>query len=82
MDMKKKVLFTAMIGLVLLPFLVYGQSEQATSNSPPVAQPLVREGDFAVRLVETLKIGSAQNEAEAEITSSIINTASSSPSIR
>jgi hypothetical protein len=55
-----------MVGLLLLPFLVYGQSEQTTSNSPPVAQNLVREGDFAVRLVEMLKIGSAQNEAEAE----------------
>ena len=33
---------------------------------PPVAQPLVREGDFALRLVEVLKIGKADNEAEAE----------------
>jgi hypothetical protein len=36
------------------------------SGAPPVAQPLIREGDFAVKLVDTLNIGTAKNEAEAE----------------
>ncbi len=34
--------------------------------APPVAQTLIREGDFALKLAETLKIGQANSEAEAE----------------
>jgi hypothetical protein len=36
------------------------------SGAPPVAQTLIREGDFAVKLTEALKIGTAKNEVEAE----------------
>jgi hypothetical protein len=50
-----------------MPFAVYGQSEQAASNSPPpVSQELVPEGDFALKLVTVLKLGTASNEAQAE----------------
>ena len=68
--------------LVLFPARFYGQEQpgemaanppsptllmnQRAANSPPVAQPLVPEGAFAVQLVEALKIGQAQNEAQAE----------------
>jgi hypothetical protein len=44
---------------------------------PPVAQPLVREGDFAVRLVTALDLGQTSNEAEAE---SILTQAGIAPS--
>ena len=42
------------------------QSDQSTSAVPPVAQPLVREGDFAIGLVKVLEIGIPQKEADAE----------------
>jgi hypothetical protein len=41
-------------------------AEGVSSQAPPVAQPLIREGDFAVRLAEALKIGMVNSEAEAE----------------
>jgi hypothetical protein len=41
-------------------------SRTVTTGSPPVAQTLVREGDFAVKLADALKIGNPENEAEAE----------------
>ena len=63
--------------LVLVPMGVYGQEEtsgppptpltdQMSANTPPVEQPLVPEGVFAVQLVEALKMGQAQDEAQAE----------------
>jgi hypothetical protein len=47
---------------------VAAQSRETTTQPPPIAQPLVREGDFAIKLTEALKIGQAKNEAEAEST--------------
>jgi len=38
----------------------------AGKQDPPIAQTLVREGDFAVKLAEVLKVGQAKSEAEAE----------------
>ena len=68
--------------LVLFPVPFYGQGQrgeaageaplptpltnQMSATSPPVAQPLVPEGVFAVELAEALKIGQAQDEAQAE----------------
>jgi hypothetical protein len=39
---------------------------QAGNQAPPIAQTLIREGEFAVKLAEVLKIGQAKGEAEAE----------------
>jgi hypothetical protein len=52
-------------------FLVLGLSpelrgQEPASQAPPVEQTLVREGEFAVKLVERLGMGTPQNEAEAE----------------
>ena len=68
--------------LVLFPAPFYGQGQsggvagkaplptpmanQMSATSLPVAPPLVPEGAFAVQLVEALKIGQAQDEAQAE----------------
>jgi len=68
--------------LVLFPVPFYGQGQrgeaageaplptpltnQMSATSPPVAPPLVPEGVFAVELAEALKIGQAQDEAQAE----------------
>jgi Domain of unknown function (DUF4124) len=41
-------------------------SQEAAKPFPPIAQTLVREGDFAIKLAEALKIGTAKSEAEAE----------------
>ncbi len=63
----KKLLAIAMVfGLILVPYTIYAQSDQQASKPPPVAAPLVREGDFAVKLVGALNLGTAGNEAEAE----------------
>jgi hypothetical protein len=45
---------------------VGAQSGKTATQAPPVAPPLIREGDFAIKLVEALKIGQAESEAEAE----------------
>ncbi|HYA92142.1 MAG TPA: DUF4124 domain-containing protein, partial [Thermodesulfobacteriota bacterium] len=42
------------------------ETREAARDAPPIAQPLIREGDFAVKLAEVLKIGQARGEAEAE----------------
>ena len=41
-------------------------SGEMVRQAPPIEQALIREGDFAIKLAETLKIGHAQSEAEAE----------------
>jgi len=46
------------------------------TKQPPIAQTLVREGDFAMKLAESLKIGKPAGEAEAE---SILATAGIAP---
>jgi hypothetical protein len=63
-----KHLLTAIVifGMLMMPFAVYAQSDQQTTQAPPVAPALVREGDFAMKLVSALKIGTASNEADAE----------------
>ena len=45
---------------------VGAQSGETATQPPPIAQTLIREGDFAIKLAEALKIGQAKSEAEAE----------------
>ena len=45
---------------------VAAQPREVAAQAPPIAQTLIREGDFAVKLAEALKIGQAKSEAEAE----------------
>ena len=64
-----KKLSAIAIGLALLLMsspAAYPQARQTTTTPPPVASTLVREGDFATRLVSDLEIGMAENETEAE----------------
>jgi len=44
----------------------YSRSEQNKPGPPPTGQSLVREGSFAVKLAEALKIGPVRSEAEAK----------------
>jgi hypothetical protein len=52
--------------LFLMPCFAMSQSEQTTVGNPPLEQPLIREGDMAVKLVEALRLGTPESEAEAE----------------
>jgi hypothetical protein len=64
--MEKLLPIGATIFLVLIPLMVNAQSGQNRPEPPSVEQTLVREGSFAMKLAEVLKIGQAQSEAEAE----------------
>ena len=64
--MKKLIAASAIVFLLSIPVISYAQPGQNAQKAPPVSQPLVREGNFAIKLVEVLKLGTAKNEAEAE----------------
>ena len=42
------------------------QPGKTATQAPSVAAPLIREGDFAIKLAEALKLGRVESEAEAE----------------
>ncbi len=62
--MKTLVLF--ILGLLLFVPLSALAVEKGAYNTPPIEQNLVREGDFAVRLADTLSLVKTDNEADAE----------------
>ena len=64
--MKSLLAISIAFALFLMPFAVYGQSEQTTTKAPPVSQTLVPEGDFALKLVTALNLGTATTEVQAE----------------
>ncbi len=68
--MRKRLSIMLAAGLLLYPFAAfaadYGSQPSQTQQTPPVAQPLVREGDFAVKLAATLDLGTPTDEAVAE----------------
>lgn len=49
---------------------------QSTTQGPPISQTLIREGDFAINLAESLRLGRASSEVEAE---SLLASAGISP---
>jgi hypothetical protein len=51
---------------LLLPILAFAQTYEATSASPPIEQPLVREGTLAVALTGALQLGQTTSEVDAE----------------
>jgi hypothetical protein len=69
-------IMTTLVGLLLMPIMTYAQTQQATVKAPPVEQPLVREGDFAVELAKQFNLGTTSDEAEAE---SILGSVGISP---
>jgi hypothetical protein len=64
--MKKLLVIATAFGLFMMPFVVYSQSEQTTVQAPAIEQTLVPEGDFAMKLVVSLKMGTTETEAQAE----------------
>jgi hypothetical protein len=67
--MRKWLSIMLAAGLVLYPFATfaedYGSQTSQTQQVPPVAQTLVREGDFAIKLAATLDLGNPTDEAVA-----------------
>lgn len=63
-----RFLSLALMGLLLLllPNVVTAQSEYASADPPSIGQPLLREGDLAVKLAQALSLGASQDEVEAE----------------
>jgi len=59
-------IITIFIGLLLMSVVIHAQSVQAATKAPPIGQPLVREGDFAIKLVGALNLGTTSDAAEAE----------------
>jgi hypothetical protein len=70
----KKILVSgsAMLAFIVAVFLLaptavtYADSDLDKSASPPIAQTLVREGDFAAKLSSALSLGTAEDEVAAE----------------
>jgi len=64
--MNKIFITVITVALFLLPLNLYAQSEQTSTGAPPISQALIPEGDFAVKLASALKLGTPDNEAQAE----------------
>jgi len=69
------ILATIMV-FAMVPAITYGHAYQTDNGSPPISQPLVREGTVALKLVDVLSLGNTASEAEAE---SLLNSAGISP---
>lgn len=52
--------------LFLFPTMMFAQAEPPVSGPPPIGQQLVREGDFAIKLLAALSLGNAEDEVDAE----------------
>jgi len=74
----KSLLLTiiTVLAFVLVPTMLFAQTYQPSRASPPIEQPLVREGTLAVKLVDVLGLGITTDEAQAE---SLLTSAGVSP---
>ncbi len=63
--LKLKV-FVVCVPLLLMPALAHAQTVQTQQGPPPVVQPLVDEGTFAIRLGAALGVITTDDEVEAE----------------
>jgi hypothetical protein len=64
--MKRFVALSLAAGVLLMPLVYDLLAARSSWSAPPVAQPLVREGDFAASLMDSLGLGPANSEEEAE----------------
>ncbi len=65
--MKRLLSIVGVLCLLLMPLAAQAAGNPSGSK-PPVEQPLVREGDFAVKLANVLNLTNGDDEAEAEST--------------
>jgi hypothetical protein len=68
-----RVLIFIVGSLLLMHGLAMAQPEQMKAGNLPLEQPLIREGDLAMKLVEALKLGTPESETEAESTLSSVD---------
>jgi hypothetical protein len=71
--MKRVLLILVAAGLVLAPYTASVNAQVSTSGRPPIEQPLVSEGEFAVELATALNLTSSHDEAAAEDALASIN---------
>ena len=68
--MKTLLVILTAAALIMYPFAAfsadYGSQSSQSQQAPPVAQTLVREGDFAIKLAVKLNLGSPTDESSAE----------------
>ncbi|MFZ0946429.1 MAG: hypothetical protein WB930_00580 [Syntrophobacteraceae bacterium] len=64
--MKAMLVMIVAVSLVLAPYASAVNAKTSPSAAPPIEQPLVREGDFAVKLANALNINTSSDEAAAE----------------
>ncbi len=69
------VILSVAAGLVLAPYTGSVNAQSSTSKRPPIEQPLVSEGEFAVELATALNLASSHDEAAAENSLATINIA-------
>ena len=74
-QMKRMLVIFLAASLVLAPFTASVNAKSSTSKRPPVEQPLVSEGEFAVELATALNLTSSHDEAAAESSLASINIA-------
>ncbi len=67
------VILSVAAGLVLAPYAGSVNAQSSSSKRPPVEQPLVSEGEFAVELATALHLTSSHDEAAAENALAAIN---------
>jgi len=65
-QMEKLLIMLMSLALLMMPLAVYSQSDQKSAGAPPVSQTLIPEGQFALKLAPALKLGTPNNEAQAE----------------
>ncbi|MGA2387313.1 MAG: hypothetical protein ABSG33_12380 [Candidatus Bathyarchaeia archaeon] len=67
--MKKTYLLVIAALLLMMPIAAgVAHAADTTKSPPPIGQMLVREGDYALKLAQALKVKPAATEADAENT--------------
>ena len=73
--MKRILVIFLGVSLALASFTASVNAQSSTSQRPPVEQPLVREGDFAIEVATALNLTKSHDEAAAESSLAAINIA-------
>jgi hypothetical protein len=63
---RESMAICASLFLLLIPIIGHAQTETTAVAPPPIGQPLIREGTFALKLVPALALEATLDEAEAE----------------
>ena len=66
--MKRILIMLLLLPVLLIHLLPIARAQADTDGLPPVAQPLVRQGEFAVMLVKVLLLGPAGSGEQAQST--------------